>query len=50
MIVLAREDVEVNFHALQTMAEQFQLCEWGNCQRGKLHLCSEKNVRIVGCI
>jgi hypothetical protein len=26
--VLARED-EVHLHALQTLTEQFQLCEWG---------------------
>jgi hypothetical protein len=24
-----QEDVEVHLHALQTMNEQFQLCEWG---------------------
>jgi hypothetical protein len=29
VIVLAREDVEVHLHALQTMTEQFQLIEWG---------------------
>jgi hypothetical protein len=29
VIVLAREDAEVHFHAPQTMIEQFQLCEWG---------------------
>jgi hypothetical protein len=27
--VLAREGAEVHFHALPTMSEQFQLCEWG---------------------
>jgi hypothetical protein len=27
--VLVREDVEVHLHALQTVTEQFQLCEWG---------------------
>jgi hypothetical protein len=26
---LAREDVEVRPDALQTVTEQFQLCEWG---------------------
>jgi hypothetical protein len=26
---MASKDVEVHLHALQTMAEQFQLCEWG---------------------
>jgi hypothetical protein len=35
--MLAREDVEVPFQALQTMTEQFQLCEWGHIQLGKLH-------------
>jgi hypothetical protein len=29
VIVLAREDVEVHVHVLQTMTEQFQMCEWG---------------------
>jgi hypothetical protein len=29
VIVLAREDVEVHLHALQTMTEQFKPCEWG---------------------
>jgi hypothetical protein len=28
---------EVALHALQTMIEQFQLCEWGHCCLGKLH-------------
>jgi hypothetical protein len=28
-ILLAREDAEVHLIALQTMIEQFQLCEWG---------------------
>jgi hypothetical protein len=40
LTVLAGEDAEVHLHALQTMTEQFQLCEWGHC-RGKLHRCSE---------
>jgi hypothetical protein len=31
MIMLAREDVEVHLHALQTTTEQFQLCEGGHC-------------------
>jgi hypothetical protein len=35
VIVLAREDVEVHLHALQTMTEQFQLC------LEKLQRCSE---------
>jgi hypothetical protein len=26
--MLAKEDVEVHLHALQTMTQQFQLCEW----------------------
>jgi hypothetical protein len=29
VIVLAREDIEVHLPALETMTEQFQLCEWG---------------------
>jgi hypothetical protein len=39
--VLAREDAEVRLHALQTMTEQFRLCEWEDCRLGKLHHCSE---------
>jgi hypothetical protein len=35
--VLAKEDAEVHLHSLQTMTEQFQLCEWGQCHLGKLH-------------
>jgi hypothetical protein len=27
--VLAREDAKVQLNALETMTEQFQLCEWG---------------------
>jgi hypothetical protein len=42
MIVLAREDAEVYFHALETMTEQFHLYEWGHCRLGQLHCCSEK--------
>jgi hypothetical protein len=41
VIVLATEDVEVHLRALQTMTEQFQLCEWRQCRLGKLHRCSE---------
>jgi hypothetical protein len=40
VIMLARED-DVHIHALLTMTEQFQLCEWGRYDLGKLHLCSE---------
>jgi hypothetical protein len=36
MIVLARKDFEVHLNALQTMPEQFQLCEWGHCCLGTL--------------
>jgi hypothetical protein len=36
VIVLAREDVEVHVHALKSMTEQFQLCEWGHSRLGKL--------------
>jgi hypothetical protein len=35
--MLAREDAEVHLHALRTMTEQFQLCEWEHCHIGKLH-------------
>jgi hypothetical protein len=38
--MLVREDVEVHLHALQTMKEQFQLCEWGHYRFEKLHSCS----------
>jgi hypothetical protein len=41
VIMLAKEDVEVHLHALQTMIEQFQLCERGHCLVGKLHRCLE---------
>jgi hypothetical protein len=41
LIVLACEDAEVDLHALQTMSEQFQLCEWGHCHLEKLHRCSK---------
>jgi hypothetical protein len=41
MIAMASEDVEVHLHALQTMTEQFQLCEWGYFSLGKLHRCLE---------
>jgi hypothetical protein len=39
--MLAMEDVEVHLNALQTMTEQFQLCEWGHYHLGKLH-CIQK--------
>jgi hypothetical protein len=39
-IVLAREGAEVHLHALQTMIEQFQMCEWGY-YLGKLYRYSE---------
>jgi hypothetical protein len=39
--VLAREDAEVHLHALQTMTEQFKLCEWEQCLLAKLHRYSE---------
>jgi hypothetical protein len=41
VIVLAKEDVEVHLNALETMTEQFQLCEWEHCHLGKLHRCLE---------
>jgi hypothetical protein len=44
VIVLAREDTEVHLHALQTMIEQFQLCEsW------KTASLFADNVWIMGC-
>jgi hypothetical protein len=46
MIVLAREDVEVHSHALQTIIEQFQLWEWGHYRLQRLHRFSEI---IMGC-
>jgi hypothetical protein len=36
LIMLAREDVEVHLHAVQTITEEFQLCEWGYYRPGKL--------------
>jgi hypothetical protein len=39
--MLAMEDVEVHLHALQTMNEQYQLCELEQGRLGKLHRCSE---------
>jgi hypothetical protein len=41
MILQAREDAEIHLHALQSMTEQFQLCERGHCRLGKLHRCLE---------
>jgi hypothetical protein len=38
-IVLAREDAEVQLHALQTITIRFQLCQWEYCRLGKLHQC-----------
>jgi hypothetical protein len=54
VIVLAREDVEVHLHALQSTTEQFQLCEWGHCRLGncivvrKMHLITQ-NVHVFPC-
>jgi hypothetical protein len=39
--MLAREDAEVHFHALQIMTQQFQLREWGHYCREKWNHCSE---------
>jgi hypothetical protein len=39
--MLAREDVEAHLHALQTMTEQFQQCEWEHYHLGKLYRCVE---------
>jgi hypothetical protein len=41
VIVVARDDAEVHLLALQTMTEQFLLCEWGHCCLAKLHHCLE---------
>jgi hypothetical protein len=50
MTVLTAEDVEVHLNALQTMTEQFQLCEWRHCSLGKLHCCSEiTSESLDGC-
>jgi hypothetical protein len=40
-VVLAKDDTEVHFHALQSMTEQFQLHEWEHCCVGTLQHCSE---------
>jgi hypothetical protein len=39
--VLLKKDADVHLHALQTITEQFQLCEWGHWHLGELHHCSE---------
>jgi hypothetical protein len=44
--VLAREDAQIHLHALQTMTEQFQVCEWGIIV---LENCIVQNVWIMGC-
>jgi hypothetical protein len=44
LTVLACEDVKADLHALWTMTEQFQLCEWGYCHLWKMH-----NIWIMGC-
>jgi hypothetical protein len=35
VIFLAKDDVEVHLHALQTITEQFQLFDWGQYRFGK---------------
>jgi hypothetical protein len=47
---LAREDVEVHLHALQTMIEQFQLCEWGDYFSRKTASLFGNNVWMMGCM
>jgi hypothetical protein len=42
--------VEVHLRALQTVTEDFQMCEWGHCRLGKLHRFFGNNVWIMGCI
>jgi hypothetical protein len=44
--VLAKEDVEVHLHALQTINEQLQLCEGGHCRLEKLRRCCEITSRL----
>jgi hypothetical protein len=57
--VLAREDVGVHLHALQTVNEQFQLCEWGTvilenciivqkCLNHGMHLLTQ-SVHVLPC-
>jgi hypothetical protein len=46
VVVLAREDVDFHHHTLQTMTEQSQLCEWGNCRLGKLLLTRAEKICI----
>jgi hypothetical protein len=48
VIVLARKYVDIRLHVLQTITEQFLLCEWGRCHLGKLHGFFQ-NVWIMGC-
>jgi hypothetical protein len=50
VIVLSREDVEVHFHALESIAEQFNLCEWGHYHLKKKTVSLFGNtVWIMGC-
>jgi hypothetical protein len=49
MIVLIREDAEINLCALQTMTEQFQLYELGHLSSWKTALFFGYNVWIMGC-
>jgi hypothetical protein len=49
VVVLAREGVEVCLHALQTITEQFQLCEWEAVASGKAIFVFENNIWIMGC-
>jgi hypothetical protein len=46
VILLAREDAEVHLHALTTMTEQFQPCEWGQSWKTVLF---GNNFWIMGC-
>jgi hypothetical protein len=48
MTVLAKEDGEVHLHALQTMTEQFQLCE-GALSSWKTAPLFGNNVWIMDC-
>jgi hypothetical protein len=49
VIVLAGEDVEVHFHALEIMNEQFQLCEWGQYRFWETASLFGNKVWIMGC-
>jgi hypothetical protein len=49
VIVLARNDVKVHHYALQTMTEELQLCERGNCYLEKNVSLFGNKIWIMGC-